>query len=104
MYTFTGDKGLKRGVNAPKIGVPKNYLGFWWFRPFLHLNTVSISQMSDKEHNGTDYYPPPPPIPLQKSQSSFILVLIDQLGEYIARLYLVQVNKVNTISCVREDV
>lgn len=60
MYTFTGDKGLKRGVNAPKIGVPKNYLGFWWFRLFLHLNTVSISQMSDKEHNGTDYYPPPP--------------------------------------------
>lgn len=61
--------------------------------------------MSDKEHNGTDYYPPPPPpIPLQKSQSSFILVLIDQLGGYIARLYLVQVNKVNTISCVREDV
>lgn len=100
MYTFTGDKGLKRGVNAPKIGVPKNYLGFWWFRPFLHLNTVSISQMSDKEHNGTDYYPPP----LQKSQSSFILVLIDQLEGYIARLYLVQVNKVNTISCVREDV
>lgn len=48
--------------------------------------------------------PPPPPIPLQKSQSSFILVLIDQLEGYIARLYLVQVNKVNTISCVREDV
>lgn len=40
---------------------------------------------------------PPPPIPLQKSQSSFILVLIDQLGGYIARLYLVQVNKVNTL-------
>lgn len=63
MYTFTGDKGLNRGVNAPKIGVPKNYLGFWWFRPFLHLNTVSISQMSDKEHNGTDYYPPSPHSP-----------------------------------------
>lgn len=74
-------------------------------RPFLHLNTVSISQMSDKEHNGTDYYPPPLLlVPLQISQGSFFLVLIDQLGGYIDRLYLVHVNKVNTISCVREDV
>lgn len=23
MYTLNGDKGLKRGVNAPEIGVPK---------------------------------------------------------------------------------
>lgn len=73
MYTFTGDKGLKRGVNAPKIGVPKNYLGFWWFRPFLHLNTVSISQMSDKEHNGTDYYPPPPPFPFKNPKVHLFL-------------------------------
>lgn len=35
MYTLNGDKGLKRGVNAPKIGVSKNYLEFWGFKdPF----------------------------------------------------------------------
>lgn len=35
MYTLNGDKGLKRGVNAPKIGVPKHYLEFWGFKdPF----------------------------------------------------------------------